>query len=90
MNLGSLDSLAKVKVDSRHPLIAQEEIHNARIARHFFCVETASTFLLPPRWLPFKSRWHRASLGWNSLPFKPKEGLNGLPSKETMIDDGWI
>jgi len=34
-DLGSLDSVAKVKVDSTHPVIAQEEIHNATISMYF-------------------------------------------------------
>jgi len=35
-HLGSLDSLAKVKIDSTHPLIAQEETNTAAISRYFF------------------------------------------------------
>lgn len=34
IHLGSLDSLARLKVDSRHPVIAHEEKHNAAKSRH--------------------------------------------------------
>jgi len=34
IDLGSVDSFAKVKLDSTHPVIAQEQIHNGTISRH--------------------------------------------------------
>ena len=53
IHFGSLDSLAKLKLDSTHPVIAQEETHNATISRYLPVHRKLLTLLLTPLQLPY-------------------------------------